>query len=198
MITNRADSVMIMSTDMILEDTVSEENRILQTVIDNLRKPQFATISEDIVVDYIFEYSKKLLSYAMTKHGSKEMAYAINLNTLDFIGAEFGTSKSVNIASLVDRIDDSECIFIVLHNHPSDGPFSARDLNTFFITPNMAVLMVIGNKGSIYTIEKTERELINDNYMEIKKALIAYRQKEVPFDETVKELEKYGIIYRSL
>ena len=53
MITNRADSVMIMSTDMILEDTVSEENRILQTVIDNLRKPQFATISEDIVVDYI-------------------------------------------------------------------------------------------------------------------------------------------------
>ncbi len=34
--------------------------------------------------------------------------------------------------------------------------------------------------------------------MEIKKALIAYRQKEVPFDETVKELEKYGIIYRSL
>lgn len=62
----------------------------------------------------------------------------------------------------------------------------------------MAVLMVIGNKGSIYTIEKTERELIDDNYMEIKKALIAYRQKEVPFDETVKELEKYGIIYRSL
>ena len=73
-----------------------------------------------IVVDYIFEYSKKLLSYAMTKHGSKEMAYAINLNTLDFIGAEFGTSKSVNIASLVDRIDDSEYIF---HN-PQYGCFN--------------------------------------------------------------------------
>ena len=47
---------MIMSTDMILEDIVIEENKIRQTVIDNLRKPQFATILDDVVVDYIFEY----------------------------------------------------------------------------------------------------------------------------------------------
>lgn len=79
--------------------------------------------------------------------------------------------------------------------HPSDGPFSPRDLNTFFSAPNMAILMVIGNKGSIYIIEKTIRDSIENNFIKIKKVLILYRQHDMSFDEVIKELELYGIKY---
>ena len=178
-----------------IDDIVAEENRITQSSIDNLKRPKFVTIQDDAVVEYIYEYCKKLLEYAKDKHESKEVAYALNLNTLDFVGAEFGTSKSIDISSLIDKIKDSECIFLVLHNHPSDGPFSPRDLNTFFSAPNMAILMVIGNKSSIYTIEKTERDSIENNFMKIKRILVSYRQHEISFGEVIKELELYGIKY---
>ena len=57
--------------------------------------------------------------------------------------------------------------------------------------------MVIGNKGSIYTIEKTERKSIDDNFIEIKKILISYRKHIMSFEEVIKNLESYGIKYSS-
>ena len=178
-----------------IDDIVAEENRITQSSIDDLKRPKFVTIQDDAVVEYIYEYCKKLLEDSKDKHGSKEVAYALNLNTLDFVGAEFGTSKSIDISSLIDKIKDSECIFLVLHNHPSDEPFSSRDLNTFFSIPNMAILMVVGNKGSVYIIEKTERDSIEDNFLKIKRILVSYRRYEMSFDEVIKGLELYGIKY---
>ena len=59
----------------------------------------------------------------------------------------------------------------------------------------MAILMVIGNKSSIYTIEKTERDSIENNFMKIKRILVSYRQHEISFGEVIKELELYGIKY---
>lgn len=184
-----------MISDKHIEDAVSKENLIVQSVIDGLTKPVFVTIQNEQVIDYIFEYCKNLLSYSMNRHGSKEMAYAINLNTLDFVGAEFGTSNSVDISSLIDKMGDSECIFIVLHNHPSNGPFSPRDLSTFFNIPNLAILMVIGNKGAIYTIEKTDKRVLDDSFKAIKKILFQYRRGNLSFEDVVEELGQYGIAY---
>ena len=181
-----------------VDDSVATENRIDQKVIDSLPRPTFVTISEEAVVSYIYDYCRKLLEYARIKHESKEMAYAINLITLDFVGAEFGDSKSVDISSLIDRIDDSDCIFVVMHNHPSDGPFSYRDLSTFFATPNMAILMVIGNKGSIYIVEKTDKDRLSEDYIDIKRTLIAYRKQNLSFEEAIGELVKHGIAYTSI
>jgi len=42
--------------DYIITDTIPEENIIIQSVIDNLAKPRFATIGDEVVVDYIFLY----------------------------------------------------------------------------------------------------------------------------------------------
>ena len=68
-----------------IDDIVEEESRITQTTINNLKRPKFVTIQEDIVVEYIYEYCIRLLEYSKNRHGSKEVAYAINLNTLSFL-----------------------------------------------------------------------------------------------------------------
>ena len=87
---------------------------------------------------------------------------------------------------------------MVAHNHPSDKTFSPRDLITFFSVPNMVILMVLGNKGSMYIIEKTNKTLIDNNYTKIKQALIKYRKSQQCFDVTINELKQYGIMYTTL
>jgi len=138
------------------------------------------------------------LSFSKEKHESKEIAYAINLNTLDFIGAELGDAKTVDVSPLIEKMRGSSCIFIVLHNHPCNGPFSYRDLNTFFDTPNMAILMVVGNKGTMYIIEKVNKKIIDEDYLLIKKVLISFRKYEISFDEAIQRLIKHGVTYSSI
>lgn len=187
-----------MEKTLSLEDEVSEENKITQAVIDNLRRPTFYLISEDAVVEYIFEYCKNLLDYSMKKCGSKEIAYAINLETLKFEGAEMGDSHTVDITHLVEKIDDSGCIFIVLHNHPSNSPFSPKDIETFIAAQNMAILIVLGNKGAIHIIEKTRDIEENTEKLTLRKTVIGYRKGELSFDETIDALDKLGIRYNSI
>jgi hypothetical protein len=181
-------------TNIHLKDEVSEENKISQSVIDNLKRPEFATITTDEITDYIFSFCKNLLSYAKDKYESKEIAYAINLNTLDFIGAAFGTSSIIDIEPLITKMEGTRCIFIVLHNHPSNGYFSPKDLNTFFETPNMAILVVLGNKGSIYTIEK-KHSISFDEQFKIKRIIIDYRTGKINFMNAISKLAQFGIIY---
>jgi len=184
-----------MQENKLLDDEVSEENQITQMIIDKLSKPYFFLISDESVVEYIFEYCKNLLTYSMNKHGSKEIAYAINLNTLKFEGAEIGSSRTVDITHLVEKIDDSECIFIVLHNHPSNNPFSPKDIETFMNAQNMVILMILGNKGAMYIIEKTKDVEEHVEKLLLRKTLIDYRLGEISFGDAISSLETLGIKY---
>lgn len=184
------------SFDFQLDDTVPVENRITESVIENLVRPKFVTIQDDSISEYIYLYCKHLLKYSMERHESKEVAYAINLNTLDFVGAAFGTSRTVDIEELISKMDDSEYIFLVLHNHPSNSSFSPKDLNTFFEAINISVLVVIGNSGALHVIEKT-KPVSEEDYLMIKKILIKYRKAIIDFNEAISGLKEFGVIYSS-
>ena len=178
------------------EDSVDIENLITQESIDKLKRPIFSTIDNVEVTEYIFYYCKKLLIYAKERHNSKEMAYAINLNTLDFIGSAFGNSKSVDITPLIRLMSNKKNLFVVIHNHPSSRPFSPKDLNTFFSTSNMMILVVLGNNGIIYIIEKCAH-ISDESYAEIKKLIIKYRQSKIDFDKLIFKLMNYNITFNS-
>lgn len=180
--------------DRIIADYISDEKKISQEVIDTLTKPVFSLIDSEEVRDYLYSLCKNLLQYAKDKHYSQEMAYAINLNTLNFVGRAFGDSRTIDITELVKVMKDTKDIFLVLHNHPSNNSFSPRDLNTFFDTPNMAILVVIGNAGAIYVIEKN-RAIDEIEYREIKKIVINYRTNTISFEEAISKLMNYGITY---
>ncbi len=177
-------------------DSVPVENRITQTIIDNLVRPVFVSITDEAITEYVYMYCKHLLKFSMERHESKEIAYAINLNTLDFIGAAFGNSRSVDVEELITKMDDSEYVFIILHNHPSNSSFSPKDLNTFFEAVNVSVLVVIGNNGRIYVIEKT-KAISESDYLKLKKYLIDYRKGVISFEDTSEGLKKFGVVYSS-
>ncbi|SFC42294.1 hypothetical protein [Butyrivibrio sp. YAB3001] len=43
---------------------------------------------------------------------------------------------------------------LLLHNHPSTGTFSARDLRTFCNNDSLYIMTVVGNDGSVYVLMK--------------------------------------------
>jgi hypothetical protein len=180
--------------DVMLESGIPIENQITQSVIDNLKKPALATLVNEELTDNIYSLCKNLLSYSKDRYESKEIAYALNINTMEFVGAAFGTERTIDIEPLIAQMDGSGCIYVVVHNHPSDSYFSPRDLNTFFGTPNMAVLIVLGNKGSVYTIEK-KRVITYVEYIEIKKLVIAYRMGKINFENVISKLSQYEVVY---
>ncbi len=177
-------------------DSVPLENRITQEVIDNLVRPVFVSITDEAITEYVYMYCKHLLKYSMERHESKEIAYAINLNTLDFVGAAFGNSRSVDVEELIAKMDDSEYVFIILHNHPSNSTFSPKDLSTFFEAVNVSILVVIGNDGGIYVIEKT-KAISESDYLDVKRYLVAYRKGVADFEDTAEKLKRFGVVYSS-
>ena len=61
--------------------------------------------------------------------------------------------------------------FAVMHNHPSGSHFSRKDIKTFVDAENMTILIVIGNNGDIYILEKTRQLSINE-LLSVRKSLI--------------------------
>jgi hypothetical protein len=62
------------------------------------------------------------------------------------------------------------------------------------MTTNIAILMILGNKGSVYILEKAQAINI-DERIKIKKLIIAYRNGNNKFSDIIPELSKYGISY---
>lgn len=176
------------------KNSANIKKQISQDTIDSLRRPTFSLFNDDDITDYIYGYCKRLLTYAKNRHDSDEMAYALNLSTLDFIGSAFGNSRTVDVTPLIRLMIDINYIFIVIHNHPNNSPFSPKDLETFFGTSNIVILIVLGNQGTIYVIEK-HSNISNENYKDIKKLIIKYRQGIISFDEIMTKLSDYNIVY---
>lgn len=81
----------------------------------------------------------------------------------------------------------------MLHNHPSNNTFSVKDIETFIAAQNMAILMVLGNNGAMYIMEKM-LDIKSDRY-ELHKVLIDYRTGKATFDDTINKLSVFGIKY---
>lgn len=65
---------------------------------------------------------------------------------------------------------------------------------SFFEVTNISILVVIGNSGTVYVIEKT-KNLTRNDYLTIKKSIIKYRKAEVTFEEVITQLSPFGVIY---
>lgn len=84
--------------------------------------------------------------------------------------------------------------FLVVHNHPSDFYFSRRDIKTFIDMENMTILIALGNRGSIYTLEK-KRQLTIGEILDVRKILLSWKNDIITYVEVISLIENYGIIY---
>ena len=123
-------------TEEVLNDNLSDDQKITDEVILQLKPLIFRTISDDDIIKFIHLQCQKVLEIAKTKNDSKEVARAINLQTLDILGTVMGESRKVDIDYLVSQMQDSGYAFVVLHNHPSDMHFSVLDIKEVTIWLN--------------------------------------------------------------
>jgi hypothetical protein len=181
----------------VFEDTIKEENRITDETIENLKELRFQTIDDGELIAYLHFQCQKLLEFAKEKNESKEIARAINLSTLETIGTAIGDSRSVNIDQLIQQMKSTDYAFLVIHNHPSNMYFSRRDVRTFIDSDNIAILIVIGNNGAIYIIEKT-RQLSLNELLSARKTLVDWKNKLIDFNRVIEQIGKFGIVYSEM
>ncbi len=170
---------------------------ITDDVIMNLSPLSFKTISEADITEYIHFHCQKLLKLAKEKNESKEIARAVNLCTFQVLDPVFGDENSVDIDSLVAKMKGTEFAFLVMHNHPSGLYFSRRDIKTLVDAENMTILIVLGNDGSVYILEKTKQLFMNE-ILSIRKTLIDWKNNVINFDEVIIQISEFGIVYSKM
>ena len=178
----------------ILEDYIDDKDKITEDVILNLKPLSFKTIEDEGIIKFIHWHCQKILELAKDKNESKEVARALNLETFEVLGTVMGRANSVDIDFLVDQMTDSDYAFLVIHNHPSDSSFSRKDIKTFADSVNMTILIVLGNKGSIYILEKT-KQLVPNELLSIRKTLLDWKNEVIDFSEVIDQIRTFGIVY---
>ena len=109
----------------------------------------------------------------------------------------FGNAHNVSIPSFLPLINDTDFNYLIIHNHPSNLPFSKRDIRTFISLANVSVLMVLGNKGSIYILEKLrDLSFVERNSLIMK--ILQYKTNEFSLEDVIIEMQKYEIIYTKI
>ena len=184
-------------TEEVLNDNLNDDQKITDEVILMLKPLTFKTISDDDIIEFIHSQCQKVLELAKTKNDSKEVARAINLQTLEILGTVMGESRKVDIDYLMSQMRDSEYAFVVLHNHPSDMHFSVLDIKTFINSDNLTILVVLGNLGSIYVLEKTRLPELNE-ILSIKKTLLNWQDQIIDFKTVIEHISKFGIVYSEI
>jgi len=130
-------------------------NIITQSIIDNIKPINISSFNQD-ENDYINEWIKVLLEFSMDENNSYEVG--VILDTLDWAQYDKVKGKEHSVKFDTDKmrawLQNYNDRLILIHNHPSDKTFSERDLLNFARTKSIHMLIVVGNKGSIYTLRK--------------------------------------------
>lgn len=112
---------------------------------------------------YIQEMHREVLRVAKdlckkNKSNSMEAVILLDTHTWDSWIVE---GKKDSIVDIKDNPVAKEILdtstknsLILLHNHPSTGTFSARDLRTFCNNDSLYIMTAVGNDGSVYVLRK--------------------------------------------
>ncbi|MDD6488897.1 MAG: hypothetical protein PUG48_03650 [Clostridia bacterium] len=94
------------------------------------------------------EAHRQLLKTAQKEDTGVEVSAVYDINM-----RQIGETRTDHKIGSV-TIDNPDEYYIGIHNHGSDKTFSIDDISKFAIRKNMRILTVIGNKGSVYIIQK--------------------------------------------
>lgn len=97
------------------------------------------------------EAHKQLLQKAKTEKLGVEMSAVYDMDM-----KQIGKTRTEHNVGRVG-IDNPSEPYIGIHNHGSDETFSISDIEGFIRRNNMRTLTVVGNKGSIYILKKSDK-----------------------------------------
>ena len=84
--------------------------------------------------------------------------------------------------------------YISIHNHPSGETFSVRDLEILHSDSNCNALLVVGNNGKIYIMQKQDTFDSTGFFEYIMKKKYGFSKYHTEYD-FMKGAEKYGVKY---
>ncbi len=184
-------------TEDVMNDSLNEDQKLTDEVILQLKPLIFHTISDDDIIKFIHLQCQKVLELAKNKNDSKEVARALNLDTFEVLTPVFGQAHSVDIDFYIYEMKGTNYAFLVMHNHPSNSHFSYKDLKTFVDAVNMAILIALGNNGSIYIIEKT-RNLTPREIISARKTILDWKKNLIGYDAVVEQIKAFGVVYTEI
>lgn len=113
------------------------------------------------------------------------------------LGEAIGSVRTVDIREMMEMIYKTSNPFIIIHNHPTNNSFSYRDLSTFFSSNQLRIMVVIGNLGAIYTIEKTDY-LFQNQLVSVRKSLLDWKHGNIDDNTMYEQLSRFGVIYSEI
>lgn len=130
---------------------------IEQKVIDNLPYVNMKGMSED-ENRYVNEWIKYALQYAKDENDSNEVGVMLDKAEWNHYDTVLGNEKSVkyNTEKMKKWLDEGNDNIILIHNHPSNKIFSDKDIFNFCKMDAVNTIIVAGNKGNIYLLQKLE------------------------------------------
>lgn len=108
--------------------------------------------------DLLYVWHQNLLRLAMNKNKSYEVGVFINLADTDDVytirGKANGIDMRTNGSVMALVRNNPPCSVAVLHNHPRNSLFSAKDISTFCDYDTIYLLTAVCNDGTIYLMRK--------------------------------------------
>lgn len=187
------DSAVVVSDIELNDIPLAPNEYITEEVVNQLVRFTLNCIDSEDVVRYIYEYSQRLLDKAMKMNGSKETAYAISLANYEVIGPYWGMSHTIDIESMVKQFEEED--YVVIHNHPSGLTFSPRDLKVLVGKNSIRIMIVLGNNGKVYILEKKD-VLTDKQKLTIRKATYAYEEGNIFAQECLEIVADNGLCYQ--
>ncbi|WP_035796656.1 hypothetical protein [Butyrivibrio sp. MB2005] len=160
---------------------------------------------------FIQEMHKEVLRKAKDlckENNSKSMEVVILLDTHTW-DSWIVEGKKDNIVDIKDNPEAKTILdtstknsLILLHNHPSTGTFSAKDLRTFCNNDSLYIMTVVGNDGSVYVLVKDVGFDPSGVLIEYGKLAEQYKAQGKKYNATMavkyilKNAEKYNMKYK--
>lgn len=128
---------------------------IEQETVDKVPKVSVSGFSED-ENRYINEWIKYTLQYAKDFNDSNEVGIMLDKTDWNNYDIVLGGEKRVkyNTDKMQKWQDEGNDNLVLIHNHPSNHIFSDRDIFNFCRTQAVNTLIVVGNKGTVYLLQK--------------------------------------------
>lgn len=131
---------------------------------------------EDVEMNkLLYEHHKNLLRLSMNKNNSNEVGLFWDLKKveekpLQLLGEVNGLmmSKSKDVSELVKNPHSYRTV-VIMHNHPRNGMFSTKDIDSFCDYNSIYLMTAVCNDGTIYMIRKDanfNRHLLRKYYNE--------------------------------
>lgn len=133
------------------------KNYIEQDLINSLPQIEIVGLSDD-ENRYVNEWIRYTLQYAKDYNDSNEIGVMLDRSDWSQYDIVLGNERSVlyNTEKMKEWLDTGYDNLIIIHNHPSNTIFSDRDINNFCKTQAVNTMIVVGNKGTIYVLQKLE------------------------------------------